>query len=42
MLMHDAIICEYCKNDNFSIKNMMFLLILAQNIDCGYTLETPR
>ena len=29
-----------CKNDNFlDEKN---LLILAQNIDCGYTLEPPQ
>ena len=29
-----------CKNDNFSIKKMIFL-IFAQNIDRGYTLEVP-
>ena len=26
----------------FSRKNLIFFLIFAQNIDCGYTLEPPR
>ena len=30
-----------CKNDNFQMQNSDILLIFAQNIDCGYTLE-PR
>ena len=31
-----------CKNDNFQMKNFDIFLIFAQNIDCGYTLETPQ
>ena len=31
-----------CKNDNFQMKNCDILLIFAQNIDCGYTLEPPQ
>ena len=32
-----------CKNDNFQMKNCaIFLLIFAQNIDSGYTLEPPH
>ena len=31
-----------CKNVNFQIKTYIFLLIFAQNIDCGYTLEPPQ
>ena len=31
-----------CKNENFHWKNFDILLIFAQNIDCGYTLEPPR
>ena len=27
-----------CNNDNFQMKNCDIFLILAQNIDCGYTL----
>ena len=27
------------KNDIFRCKNVIFFLIFAQNIDCGYTLE---
>ena len=30
------------KNENFQQKNFDIFLILAQNIDCGYTLEPPR
>ena len=26
----------------FSRKSLIFFLIFAQNIDCGYTLEPPR
>ena len=31
-----------CKNDNFQRKNVNFFRIFAQNIDCGYMLETPQ
>ena len=30
------------KNKNFIRKILIFFLIFAQNIDCGYTLEPPR
>ena len=30
------------KNENFQIKIQIFVLISAQNIDCGYSLEPPR
>ena len=30
------------KNDNFQMKNCDIFLIFAQNIDCGYTLESPQ
>ena len=30
------------KNENFQIKILIFFLISAQNIDCGYSLEPPR
>ena len=30
-----------CKNGNFHWKNSVSVLIFAQNIDCGYTLEPP-
>ena len=30
------------KNENFQIKNSDIFQILAQNIDCGYSLEPPR
>ena len=30
------------KIENFTIKILIFFLIFAQNIDCGYTLEPPR
>ena len=30
------------KNENFQIKNSYIFHISAQNIDCGYSLETPR
>ena len=29
-------------NENFQIKNSDIFQILAQNIDCGYSLEPPR
>ena len=29
------------KIENFQLKKFDFLLIFAQNIYCGYTLETP-
>ena len=29
------------KKDNFQMKNCDIFLIMAQNIDCGYTLEPP-
>ena len=31
-----------CKNGNFWMKIVTFLLIFAQNIDRGYTLELPH
>ena len=31
-----------CKNDNFQMKIFDIILVFAQNIDCGYTLEPPR
>ena len=31
-----------CKNFNFQMKNCDIFLIFAQNIDCGYTLESPH
>ena len=31
-----------CKNDNLLMKIFDIFLILAQNIDCGYTLEPPQ
>ena len=31
-----------CKNGNFQMKNCDFFLIFAQNIDCGYMLESPQ
>ena len=30
------------KNDYFQMKVFIFFLIFAQNIDCGYTLESPQ
>ena len=30
------------KKENFQIKNSDIFHILAQNIDCGYSLELPR
>ena len=31
-----------CKNDNFYMKIFNVFVIIAQNIDCGYTLEPPQ
>ena len=31
-----------CKNDNFQMKILIFFLIFAQNINCGYALEPPQ
>ena len=31
-----------CKNENFHWKSFDSFLIFAQNIDCGYTLESLR
>ena len=33
---------HYQKTESFLIKNLIFLHISAQNIDCGYSLEPPR
>ena len=30
------------KNENFQIKILIFFIFSAQNIDCGYSLESPR
>ena len=30
------------KNVTFLMKNLIFFLIFAQNIDCGYMLEPPQ
>ena len=43
MPMQYIAIFHSCKNDNFQIKNgEVFLFFLAQNIDCGYSLEPPH
>ena len=31
-----------CKNDNFQVTKCYIFHICAQNIDCGYTLESPQ
>ena len=31
-----------CKNVHFQMKTFKIFLTVAQNIDCGYTLEPPR
>ena len=31
-----------CNNVHFQMKNCDIFLIVAQNIDCGYTLEPPK
>ena len=42
MPMQHTVINHDCKNDNFQKKNCDVFLIVAQNIDCGYTLEPPH
>ena len=42
MLMHYTEIFKVAKNENFQKKNFAIFLILAQNRDCGYTLEPAR
>ena len=37
-----TMILKGCKNDIFLMKKEFFLIIFAQNIDCGYTLEPPQ
>ena len=39
-MQHTAIF-QGRKNDNFHLKMFDYILIFAQNIDCGYTLEPP-
>ena len=31
-----------CKNDNFKMKNCDVFLIFAQNMECGYSLESKK
>ena len=40
--MHYTAIFHGYMNDNFQMKKIIFVLILAQNIDCGNTLEPVR
>ena len=41
--MHYTVNLNGCKSDNFLVENFrFFLLIFAQNINCGYTLEPPQ
>ena len=42
MSMQYTAIFHGCKNSNFQMKNCEVFLILAQNLDCGYTLEPPH
>ena len=42
MPMQYADIFKLLKIEHFIRKKLMFFLIFAQNIDCGYTLEPPR
>ena len=35
-------IFKVVKNENLPLKNFDIFLIFAQNIDCRYTLESPR
>ena len=37
MYYRSTAIFHGCKNDNFQTKNCDVFLIVAQNIDCGYT-----
>ena len=41
--MQHTVIFHACENDNFQLLFFFsnFLVISAQNIDCGYTLEPP-
>ena len=42
MPMQDKEIFKVVKNENFPLNFFFeFFLIIAQNIDCGYTLEPP-
>ena len=40
--MHYTAIFHGCINDNSRMKKVIFVLILARNIDCGNTLEPVR
>ena len=40
--MQYTVIFHGCKNGYFRMKNCDIFLIFAQNIDRGYTLETPH
>ena len=40
--MQYTAIFHYDKNSKFQMKNVIFFLTFAQNIDCGYTLEPPQ
>ena len=40
-MQHTAIF-HGCKNDNFQLKFLDYFHIFAQNIDYGYTLESPQ
>ena len=40
--MQYTVIFKVVKYENFQWKMFDIFLILAQNIDCGYTLEPPR
>ena len=42
MPMQYTVIFKVVKNENFQQSNFDILLIFAQNLDCGYTLEPPR
>ena len=39
--MQYTVIFHSCKNDFYQMKNCNIILIFAQNIDRGYTLEPP-
>ena len=38
-IVNNCIIFHGCKNVHFHMENLNILLIVAQNVDCGYTLE---
>ena len=42
IFMQPTAIFHSCKNENFQLKFFDIFHILAQNIDCGYTLEPPH